>query len=45
MDSIRNGWFSEISDELWPGQCFSLKVKAVLHEEQSKYQKIQVLDT
>lgn len=45
MDSIRNGWFSEISNELWPGQCFSLKVKSVLHEEVSDYQNIKILDT
>jgi spermidine synthase len=45
MDAIRNKWFSEISEELWPGQCFSLRVKQELHEEQSKYQKITVLDT
>lgn len=45
MNSVINGWFSEISDELWPGQCFSLKVNKVLHEETSSYQKIQVLDT
>lgn len=45
MDAIRNGWFSEISDELWPGQCFSLKVKQVLHEEKSKFQDIKILET
>lgn len=45
MEAIRNGWFSEISDELWPGQCFSLKVKKVLHEEKSKYQDIKILET
>ncbi|XP_055626818.1 spermidine synthase [Toxorhynchites rutilus septentrionalis] len=43
MDSSE--WFSEISEQLWPGQCFSLKVKKVLHEESSKYQDIKVLDT
>lgn len=45
MDIIKKSWFSEVSDELWPGQSFSLKVKEVLHEEQSEYQKITVLDT
>lgn len=45
MDSIRNGWFSEISDELWPGQCFSLKVNKVLHEETSAFQHISILET
>lgn len=45
MDLLVKGWFSEISDELWPGQCFSLKVKSVLHEETSDFQDIKVLDT
>uniref|UniRef100_A0A2M4BVY8 Putative spermidine synthase n=1 Tax=Anopheles marajoara TaxID=58244 RepID=A0A2M4BVY8_9DIPT len=38
-------WFSEISDELWPGQCFSLKVKSVLHDERSKYQDIKIVQS
>lgn len=45
MDKIRNGWFSEISDDLWPGQCFSLKVNKVLHEETSAFQEISILET
>ncbi len=45
MDTIRNGWFSEISDDLWPGQCFSLKVNKVLHEETSAFQSISILET
>lgn len=45
MDLLVKGWFSEISDELWPGQCFSLKVKEVLHEEKSDFQEIKILDT
>ncbi|XP_055534366.1 spermidine synthase isoform X2 [Wyeomyia smithii] len=43
MDSSE--WFSEVSEQLWPGQCFSLKIKKVLHEERSKYQDIKILDT
>lgn len=39
-----DGWFNEIND-LWPGQCFSLKVKKVLHEEKSKYQDIKLVET
>lgn len=42
MDSIRNKWFSEISDQLWPGQCFSLKIKEILHKEKSEFQDILV---
>lgn len=45
MDAVQNGWFSEISDELWPGQCYSLKVKEILHKEKSTYQDIKVIDT
>ncbi|KAM7359573.1 spermidine Synthase [Cochliomyia hominivorax] len=45
MDAIQNGWFSEIQNELWPGQCFSLKVKKILHEEKSKYQDIKIVET
>uniref|UniRef100_A0A1A9VEN2 PABS domain-containing protein n=1 Tax=Glossina austeni TaxID=7395 RepID=A0A1A9VEN2_GLOAU len=45
MDAIHSGWFSEIQNDLWPGQSFSLKVKKILHEERSKFQKIKILDT
>lgn len=44
MDAIQKGWFSEIN-ELWPGQCFSLQVKEVLHEERSDFQDIKLIDT
>lgn len=44
MNLLQNEWFSESSD-LWPGQMFSLKVKKVLHEEQSDFQQIKVLET
>ncbi len=36
-------WFSEVND-FWHGQAFSLKIKEILHHEQSKYQDIQVLE-
>lgn len=45
MEAIAKGWFSEIQDELWPGQIFSLKIKSVLHEEKSKYQDIKIIET
>lgn len=45
MDALRNGWFSEIQPDLWPGQCMSLQVDAVLHKEKSPYQEILVLQT
>lgn len=40
--SIKDGWFTEISNTLWPGQAMALKVEKVLHVEQSKYQNILV---
>lgn len=44
MNAIHQGWFSEIND-LWPGQCFSLKIKEILHEERSEFQNIKLIDT
>ncbi|XP_066261790.1 spermidine synthase [Euwallacea similis] len=44
MDSIRNGWFSEISD-MWPGQAFSLRVKELLFQGKSDYQDVLVIQT
>jgi spermidine synthase len=40
--SIKDGWFAEISDTMWPGQAMSIKVDEVLHVEQSKYQDVLV---
>ncbi|XP_020813112.1 spermidine synthase [Drosophila serrata] len=45
MDSLTNGWFSELQAELWPGQSFSLKIKEVIHEEKSKFQDIKIVET
>ncbi|KAH8295336.1 hypothetical protein KR018_010069 [Drosophila ironensis] len=45
MDSLKNGWFSELQADLWPGQSFSLKVKEVIHKEKSKFQDIQIVET
>eukprot|EP00027_Filamoeba_sp_ATCC50430_P005408 CAMPEP_0168560368 /NCGR_PEP_ID=MMETSP0413-20121227/11023_1 /TAXON_ID=136452 /ORGANISM="Filamoeba nolandi, Strain NC-AS-23-1" /LENGTH=287 /DNA_ID=CAMNT_0008591665 /DNA_START=72 /DNA_END=935 /DNA_ORIENTATION=+ len=42
VDLIRNGWFSEINQAYWPGQCFSLEVEEVLFHEKSPYQDIMV---
>jgi len=44
MDTIREGWFSELSS-MWPGQCLSLEVEQVLCHEKSKYQDVMVLQT
>lgn len=45
MNKIADGWFSEIQNDLWPGQSFSLKIKKVIHEEKSKYQDIKIIET
>jgi len=37
-----NGWFSEISDEMWPGQAMSLKVEEVLYRGRSDFQDVMV---
>jgi len=44
MDTVREGWFSEVS-AMWPGQCLSLQVDEVLCHEKSKYQDVVVLQT
>ncbi|XP_064643248.1 spermidine synthase-like [Lineus longissimus] len=46
MDALKNAnkrWFSEVSDQLWPGQCMSLQIEEVVYDARSKYQHIQVL--
>lgn len=40
--SIKDGWFSEVSDTMWPGQAMNLRVEEVLHSERSKYQDVLV---
>ena len=42
MDS--EGWFHE-TEAYWPGQRFSLKMQAMLHEEQTEFQLAQVFDS
>ncbi|VEU21408.1 DEKNAAC102550 [Brettanomyces naardenensis] len=39
---IKDGWFSEISNTMWPGQAMSLRVEKILHVEKSKYQDVLV---
>lgn len=40
--SIKDGWFAEISDTMWPGSAMSLKVQEVLFAGKSKYQDVLV---
>ncbi|KAG2381712.1 hypothetical protein C9374_006096 [Naegleria lovaniensis] len=45
MNAFKEGWFSELSEEMWPGEAASLKVKQVLHHEKSQFQDILVFDS
>ena len=40
-----NGWFSEISDEMWPGQAMSLKMTEVLYKGKSDFQDVMVFQS
>lgn len=40
-----DGWFREVSDELWPGQAMTLRVNQILHVEKSKYQDVLVFES
>lgn len=42
---IKDGWFAEVSDTMWPGQAMSLRVKKVLAAEQTKYQDLLVFES
>ncbi|KAI5306970.1 putrescine aminopropyltransferase, partial [Ascosphaera atra] len=42
--TIKDGWFSEISD-MWPGQAMTLRVKEILHHEKSKFQDVLVFES
>ncbi|WP_152208537.1 polyamine aminopropyltransferase [Marinobacter changyiensis] len=43
MSSLNEDWFTEIFQD--EGTAFSLKVKSKLHEEQSKFQKLEIYET
>ncbi|SCU92389.1 LAMI_0E10132g1_1 [Lachancea mirantina] len=40
--TIKDGWFREISDTMWPGEAMTLKVEQVLVHEKSKYQDVLI---
>jgi len=42
---IKDGWFREISDTMWPGQAMALRVNQILHVEKSKFQDILVFES
>ena len=35
-------WYSEVSEEMWPGQALSLRVKEVLFQAKSDFQDVLV---
>ncbi|XP_067946057.1 spermidine synthase-like [Watersipora subatra] len=45
MNALREGWFSDINEKMWPGQALSLRVEEVLFHEKSLYQDVMVLNT
>mmetsp|Transcript_25010 Transcript_25010/g.53638 ORF Transcript_25010/g.53638 Transcript_25010/m.53638 type:complete len:292 (+) Transcript_25010:21-896(+) len=38
-------WYSELCEDLWPGQCMSIEVDQVLETEKSEFQNIEVIQT
>lgn len=40
--AIKDGWFAEISNTMWPGQAMSLKVEEILYQGKLKYQDVLV---
>lgn len=43
--AVKDGWFREVSDTMWPGQAMSLRVNQILHVEKSQYQDILVFES
>jgi len=37
-DTLMPGWFSEVSDAMWPGQAMSIKIEEVLFRGRSEFQ-------
>ncbi|KAG7881007.1 hypothetical protein KL905_002127 [Ogataea polymorpha] len=42
---IKDGWFAEVSDTMWPGEAMSLKVNKILYSQKSKYQDVLVFES
>ena len=43
MEPVKDGWFFEFSPE-YPGQAFGLKIKKILFEGKSDFQKILLFE-
>lgn len=42
MNNIKDGWFHEFNEKMWPGEAHSLQIEKVLYSEKSKFQDILV---
>lgn len=42
MNAVKDGWYSDINEKMWPGQAMSLQVDEILHHERSEYQDVLV---
>ncbi|EEQ98784.1 spermidine synthase, putative [Perkinsus marinus ATCC 50983] len=38
-------WFSEVSEQMWPGQSMSLEISQILYHKRSKFQDVLVFDS
>ena len=45
MDSLPKNWFSEVQQDLWPGQAMSLEIKSQIHDQQSEFQRVTLYET
>jgi spermidine synthase len=44
MNALKEGWFSELDTQLWPGHCLSLENNKMLYQGKSKYQDVLVFN-
>lgn len=42
VDALAPGWYSELSSQLWPGQCMSLEYEKILEDVKSDFQHVVV---
>ena len=43
--TIRDGWFREINNDMWPGQALTLRVNQVVHHERSAFQDVLIFES
>lgn len=42
MNAVKDGWFSDINEKMWPGQAMSLRVEEILFHQKSDYQDVLI---